>query len=69
VVEAVSGHARLVVGITKAEHDALVAERGGRPLTQSPMRKRQQVQDGQTEGLSVIDVARAIARLNQGDAR
>ena len=51
-------------GITKAEHDELVAKRGGRPLTQGPIKRRTTALPDELAGLSLIDEVRAQARRN-----
>ena len=51
-------------GITKAEHDELVAKRGGRPLTQGPIKRRTTALPDELSGLSVVDQVRAQARRN-----
>jgi hypothetical protein len=52
-------------GITKAEHDELVAKRGGRPLTQGPIKRRTTALPDELSGLSVVDQVRAQARRNR----
>ena len=51
-------------GITKAEHDELVAKRGGRLLTQGPIKRRTTALPDELAGLSLIDEVRAQARRN-----
>ena len=51
-------------GITKAEHDELVAKRGGRPLTQGPIKRRTTSLPDELAGFSLIDEVRAQARRN-----
>ena len=51
-------------GITKAEHDQLVAKRGGRPLTQGPIKRRTTALPDELAGFSLIDEVRAQARRN-----
>ena len=54
-------------GITKTEHDELVAVKG-RPLTQSPIRKRRQIDDPDMGGLTVLDgvLAEHLRREKEG---
>ena len=48
-------YARITVGVTKAQHDAVVAVKG-RPFTDHHMRQTRQVDDDATDsGLSIID--------------
>ena len=49
-------------GITKAEHDELVAAKG-RPLTQGPMKRRTTALPDDFGGFSIIDEVRAAARM------
>jgi len=51
-------------GITKAEHDQLVAKRGGRALTQGPIKRRTTALPDELAGFSLIDEVRAQARRN-----
>ena len=51
-------------GITKAEHDELVAKRGGRALTQGPIKRRTTALPDELAGFSLIDEVRAQARRN-----